>query len=92
MMMPIFTKLLAISIVAESVLEFSNNKTTLLNEGIFLLFKMFMSLFVNEKNATSLPEIIKENKNKTKTVSSKIVVAVCEMLKKQTDITFKTDK
>ena len=92
MMMPIFTKLLAISIVAESVLEFSNNKTTLLNEGIFLLFKMFMSLLDNEKNATSLPEIIKENRNKINTVKSKMIVAACEILKKQTGITFKTDK
>jgi hypothetical protein len=92
MMMPMFTKLLAISIVAESVLGFSNNCTTLLNEGFFLFFKMFMSLLDNEKNATSLPEIIKENKNKINTVMSKIVVAVCEMLKKQTDVTFITDK
>lgn len=53
---------------------------------------MFMSLLDNEKNATSLPEIIKENKNKINTVMSKIVVAVCEMLKKQTDVTFITDK
>jgi len=51
-----------------------------------------MSLLDNEKNATSLPEIIKENRNKTNTVTNKIVVAVCEILKKQTDITFKTDK
>jgi hypothetical protein len=51
-----------------------------------------MSLLDKEKKATSLPEIINENKNKTNTVMSKIVVAVCEMLKKQTDITFKTDK
>ena len=51
-----------------------------------------MSLFDNEKKATSLPEIIKENRNKTNTVMSKMVVAVCEILKKQTGITFKTDK
>ena len=92
MMMPIFTKLLAISIVAESVLGSSNNCTTLLNEGFFRFFKILMSLFDNEKNATSLPEIINENRNKINTVMSKMVVAVCEILKKQTDITFKTDK
>ena len=51
-----------------------------------------MSLLYNEKKATSLPEIIKENRNKINTVMSKMVVAVCDILNKQTDITFKTDK
>ena len=91
-MMPIFTKLFAISIVAESILGSSSNCTTLLIDVFFRFFKTFLYLLDNEKKATSLPEIIKENKNKINTVMSKIVVAVCEILRKQTDITFKTDK
>ena len=81
-MMPMFTKLLAISIDASNVFGCSNRLTILLNEGCFLVFKILTSFGLREKKATSLPESKNDNKKSTKTATIKIVVAAEETIKK----------
>ena len=80
--MPMFTKLLAINIDASNVLGCSNKLTILLKEGCFLVFKIFTSFELSEKNATSLPDNRKDNKKSTKTATTKIVVAAEETMRK----------
>jgi hypothetical protein len=81
-MIPMFTKLLAINIDANRVLGCSNKLTILLNEGCFLVFKILTSLELSEKNATSLPESKKDKRKSTKTATIKIVVAAEETIRK----------
>lgn len=81
-MIPMFTKLLAINIEANNVLGCSSKLTILLKEGCFLVFKILTSLELSEKNATSLPESKKDNRKSTKTATIKIVVAAEETIRK----------
>lgn len=81
-MMPMFTKLLAISIEASKVFGCSSKLTILLKEGCFLVFKILTSFGLSEKKATSLPESKKDKRKRTKTVTIKIVVAAEETIKK----------
>ncbi len=63
-MIPIFAKLLVISMAANKGFGCSSKCTIRLKEGCFLDFNKLMSLDVNEKNATSLPATKKERINK----------------------------
>jgi hypothetical protein len=81
-MIPMFTKLFAINIDASNVFGCSSRLTILLKEGCFLVFKILTSLGLREKKATSLPESKKDNKKSTNNVTTKIVVAVEETIRK----------
>lgn len=74
-MIPIFMKLLAISMDASNVFGCSNSATIRLNDGCFRVFNTLISFDVSEKKATSLPEIKKENMNRIKSVNISTVVA-----------------
>lgn len=69
-MMPMFTKLLAISMEPNRILGSSRSATIRLNAGCCLVRSIFISLYVSEKNATSDPEIKKEM------VNSKIAIKI----------------
>ena len=81
-MMPMFTKLLVISIPASNVLGCSSRCTILLKEGCLLVFKTLMSLLEREKKATSLPATKKEIIKRMMAIKNKTVVAPGVMAKK----------
>ena len=74
-MIPIFAKLLVMSIEARSVFGDSSNVMILRYDGCFLVLSMLMSLYVSEKNATSDPATRKEITNRTRIEKIRIVVA-----------------
>ena len=59
-MMPIVTKLLAMSIEPSRIFGSSSKATILLKAGCCFVRNILISLYVREKNATSEPEIRKE--------------------------------
>jgi hypothetical protein len=60
---------------ASKILGCSSKCTILRKEGCLLVFKIFMSLEVNEKKATSLPATKKERIRSIKITKMSIVVA-----------------
>ena len=72
---PIFTKQLAISIEASSVLGVSSRVTIRLKEGCCLVLSILISLSVSEKNAIWEPATKKEIKKRIMTVKKRMVVA-----------------
>lgn len=73
--MPMFTKLLAISMEASRVLGASSKVTILLKEGCCLVLSILISLSVSEKKAISEPATKKEIKKRIITVKRSMVVA-----------------
>ncbi len=80
--MPIFTKLLAISIDASNVLGSSSKFTMRRKEGWRLVFSTLISFDVSEKNATSLPARKKERMKRIMMVKISMVVAAVVIAKK----------
>lgn len=80
-MMPILTKLFAMSMEASNVLGDSISSTILLSEGFFFLRSMLRSLLEREKNATSLPAMIKDKAKSISSVKMKMVDAAGEINK-----------
>ena len=62
--MPRFTRLLVMSMDARKVLGCSKSVTIRLKEGCWRVLKTFISFWLREKKATSLPAIKKESINK----------------------------
>ena len=81
-MIPIFTKLLVISIAASNVLGCSSKVTIRLKEGCCLVFNIFISFEVSEKKATSLPATRKEIIKRTNIMKISMVVAAGVICKK----------
>lgn len=80
---PIFTKTLAISIVACKVFGSSKSLTIRRKEGCCFVLSRLISFVVNEKKATSQPAIKKDNtKSSTAKKSIMPVVAGFRMFKK----------
>ena len=69
------TKLLVISIDASRVLGVSSKVTILLYEGCRFVLRIFISLYVSEKNATSEPATKNEIIKSRKRAKIRIVVA-----------------
>jgi hypothetical protein len=78
-MIPIFTKLFAISMDARRVFGVSSRVTILLKEGCCLVFSILRSLIVSEKKATSEPATKKEIKNRMIIVKRSMVVCAGEI-------------
>lgn len=74
-MIPIFTKLLVISMAASKVLGLSSKLTIRLKEGCCRVFKILISLEVSEKKATSLPATRKEIINSINIMKTSMTLA-----------------
>ena len=81
-MIPIFTKLLAMSIEASKIFGCSSRLTIRLKDGCCLVFKTLMSFDVSEKKATSLPARKKDNTNRMMMEKIRIVVAAVVIARK----------
>src|SRR6202166_4111761 len=80
MMIPMLTKLLAITKEADKVLGSSSRLTILFHGLSCFVLRILMSFPVNEKNAILDPETIKDITSRNKIRTTKMVVACALMI------------